>query len=237
MGDRIGDGLEDELPLHTVFVGSFYIGQYEVTRGEFETYMGYTPHDSHGDDENLPVYSVGWNSAVRYCNALSEYENLTPCYDTTNWTCNYYANGYRLPTEAEWEYAARGGIHESDNFKYSGSNSCNYVAVTGNGHPEEGGTKSPNQLNIYDMSGNVNEWCNDWFSSDTINPPNYYETCYNIGSVVNPLGPESSGLISYKVLRGGSWNWFCYTCSVSYRQYFQVGLSNASIGFRVVRKY
>jgi len=229
MGDRIGNGYGDELPLHDVAVSSFFIGQYEVTQGEYEEIMGNNPAHNYGEGGNYPVYYVSWYDAVAYCNVRSTVEGLTPCYSGT--ICNFNANGYRLPTEAEWEYAARGGIQQTDNFEYSGSNTIGNVswygyydnpqgtAIEENTYPV--GTKAPNQLDIYDMSGNVCEWCGDWYAD------------YDSISQTNPTGPATG---SIRVLRGGSWYNYADDCRVADRYYNYQNINGYYIGFRVVRR-
>ena len=168
------DCRDAEKPAHRVEVSDFFIGKHEVTQAQWKAVMGENPSYYKGD--NLPVEQVSWNDVQEFIRKLN---TLT-------------GKQYRLPTEAEWEFAARGGIN-SKNYKYSGSNTANDVAwIESNSakttHPV--GTKSPNELSIYDMSGNVMEWCNDWLGQYT-----------NIGKV-NPKGANSG---SHRVGRGGSW--------------------------------
>ncbi|RLC51309.1 MAG: formylglycine-generating enzyme family protein, partial [Candidatus Cloacimonadota bacterium] len=145
---------------------------------------------------------------------------------------------YRLPTEAEWEYAARGGLNWEDNYRFSGiSTVLNYVAwyATNSGsQSHEVGTKADNQLDIHDMSGNVWEWCNDWYSSETINPPSYYQTCYDQGTVNNPTGPVSG---NDRVARGGGWYSYDSECRVAVRFHSAPNITNHNIGFRLVRTH
>jgi len=237
MGDRLETGSSDELPVHYTFISSFYISKYEVTQFEYEELMDENPSQYEGTYN--PVEKVNWYEAAAYCNKLSIQENLTPCYDQSgetnpdNWTypldltCNWNANGYRLPTEAEWEYAARGGIYHMDNFKFSGTtNSLSLFAWfsnnSGNTTHQVGG-KSPNQLGIYDMTGNVWEWCWDWYSSG------YYATYPGD----NPLGPNTG---DDKVIRGGAFDTSQYDGSVSDRSYRFYPAIYDDIGIRVVRK-
>jgi formylglycine-generating enzyme required for sulfatase activity len=159
-----------------VTVKSFYISNYEVTQKEWQEVMGNNP--SYFKGANLPVEQVSWYDALEYCNKRSVKEGLTPVYRGSgeNITCDWDANGYRLPTEVEWEFAARGGTREYLKTEYSGSNSVGTVAwYQGNsgGKTQPVGTKAPNSLGIYDMSGNVWEWCWDWselkpFHTETI---------------------------------------------------------------------
>jgi formylglycine-generating enzyme required for sulfatase activity len=247
MGDTRGQGdPDDELPTHTVTLNSFYIGKYEVTQAEYSQYMqpgsGWT--SSFGLGDNYPAYFVSWYAILKYCNLRSIAEGLTPCYtingstDPANWgavptsnnstwnaaICNWNANGYRLPTEAEWEYAARGATNNPD-YLYSGSDDINAVAwYDGNNSPSGSkpvGTKAPNGIGTYDMSGNVYEWCWDWYSS----------SYYNSSPQNNPTGPASG---SYRVLRGGGWGGSAYYCRVAYR-FSSTPYSSDAIGFRLCR--
>jgi len=226
MGDHYNEGSDDELPTHNVTVSSLYISQYEVTQGEYQAIMGNNPAQGYGVGSNYPVYYVSWYDAVAYCNALSTVEGLTPCYtgSGTSITCNWNANGYRLPTEAEWEFAARGGT-ASDNadYRYSGSDDIGTVAWyesnSGNAtHPV--GTKAPNDLDIYDMSGNVWEWCWDWYDD------------YGSSAQTNPHGAASG---SRRVLRGGSWDYYADYCRVANRNSNNPDGSYYSSGFRLLR--
>ncbi|MBQ5400140.1 MAG: SUMF1/EgtB/PvdO family nonheme iron enzyme [Treponema sp.] len=197
------DGEDDEFPAHSVSVDSFNMSTTEVTQELYKRIMGKNP--SYFVGEKLPVEKVSWLDAIIFCNKLSIEMGKRPCYsqnantDTDSWSgannisCNYNANGYRLPTEAEWEFAARGGKN-NDTFLYSGSATIDEVAwYEGNsdGETHEVATKAPNSLGLYDMSGNVWEWCWD----------NYSATFYVNGASANTRGPsEGTG----KVLRGGS---------------------------------
>ena len=203
---------------------SFYIGKYQVTQKEWQDVMGNNP--SHFKGDNRPVEQVSWYDAVEFCNKLSEKEGLTAAYilSGANLTCNWSANGYRLPTEAEWEYAARGG-NKSRNYMYSGSNKARDVAWYGffiGRQTHDVGTKSPNELGIYDMSGNVWEWCWDWYAGS------YYKSSPSS----NPKGPSSG---SYRVLRGGSWSNGDGSCRVDNRDYNSPGNCYSDLGFRLVR--
>jgi formylglycine-generating enzyme required for sulfatase activity len=192
MGTASG-GSSDERPVHSVTVKSFYMGKYEVTQKEWVEVMGSNPSRWKGD--NLPVETVSWHDAIEYCNKRSLREGLSPAYRGSGdfVSCDLSASGYRLPTEAEWEYAAKGGDKTYLTTEYSGSNNVEsvgwYNGNSGGGtHPV--GTKLPNDLGIYDMSGNVWEWCWDWYGS------------YSSSSQTDPTGAASG---SNRVLRGGGW--------------------------------
>ncbi|MDR0453288.1 MAG: SUMF1/EgtB/PvdO family nonheme iron enzyme [Deferribacteraceae bacterium] len=207
-----------EGPQHKVTVSGFYMSKYEITRAEYEELMGSNPLYfqkgwSHDEAEiiyerhigkkvagSFPVTYVSWFDAIEYCNKRSIKEGLTPVYtiDGFNVKWNRGANGYRLPTEAEWEYAAKGGNKDKKTFLYSGSNNLDEVAwhsgnaITTIANPV--GLKAPNSLGLYDMSGNVAEWCWDWMDYDY----------YKVSPDTNPVGPDTgSGTYDSRVLRGG----------------------------------
>ena len=232
---------DNEKPVHKVTVSSFYMCDHEVTQAEYKAVMGKASGYFSGN--NRPVESITWYDAIEYCNKLSIRQGLTPCYsldgktDTKTWgtkdsswnnvACNWSANGYRLPTEAEWEYAARGG-NKSKDYVYSGSNNIGLVAwfnYNSNNKTHDVKTKIPNELGLYDMSGNVWEWCWNRFQQ------------YNSYSQINPVG-SSKG--SVRVGRGGSWSgglsdWDASYCRVSTRLGFSPDFKEGYIGFRVVR--
>jgi formylglycine-generating enzyme required for sulfatase activity len=243
------NGHDNEKPVHSVTVDDFYIGKYEVTQKERQEVMGNNPSNFKGD--NRPVEEVSWYNAVEFCNKKSEMEGFEKCYSGSgdNIKCDFTKNGYRLPTEAEWEYAARGGI-ESDNanYRYAGSNNLAEVAWYEDNsgdktHPV--GKKQPNELGLYDMSGNVWEWCWDWYgnyssSSHTNNTglllkilatPYWYGN-YSSSSHTNPRGASSG---SYRVARGGSWGGHAGDCRVADRGSGAPDRSSSHIGFRLAR--
>ncbi|MDP8321627.1 MAG: SUMF1/EgtB/PvdO family nonheme iron enzyme [Candidatus Stygibacter australis] len=224
MGDHYNEGYSDELPVHEVTLSSFFIGQYEVKQGEYEELMGSNPAHDYGVGDNYPVYFITWYDAIEYCNALSEQEDLTPCYNLDDWSCDFNANGFRLPTEAEWEYTARGGVNWMDNYRYSGTtdNLGDYAWYSSNSESQthEVGTKEANQLGIYDMSGNVYEWCNDWYSV----------SYYNSSTSVNPYGPVTG---SSQVIRGGCWYYSISYCRIADRNYYYPSDSYRGLGFRI----
>jgi len=227
MGDVWGDGVSSEYPTHEVTVSSYYMSKYEVTQELCQSVMGNNPSIFTKNDQD-PVEKVTWYYAVEFCNALSEQEGLTPCYiiDGNNTTCNFNANGYRLPTEAEWEYAARSGGR--DDRKYSGTNNeselGNYAWYGSNsdGKTHPVGTKQPNDLGIYDMSGNVYEWCWDWYNS------------YPSSSQINPTGHLTG---NNRVYRGGSWLHHSAVCRSAHRNSDLTSKTSWDRGFRILRTF
>lgn len=214
--------LETEKPEHMVTISSYYINKFAVTQKEWVSIMGTNPSEIQGDD--FPVENVSWYDAVIFCNKKSLKDDLDPCYviegDLVG--CNWHNNGYRLPTEAEWEYAMRGG-KLSRNFEYSGSDDINEVAwycdnSEWQAHPV--GVKKPNELGLYDMSGNVYEWCWDIYGP------------YTIEEKTDPKGPGSG---ANRVFRGGSWSSKKDYCTVSNR-YYNIATNHVfNIGLRLVR--
>ena len=250
------DGKDNNKPVHEVTITkSFYMGKYEVTQAEYEKYCSYTgsnsPNSSYGDGDNYPAYYVSWYDALVYCNKRSMAEGLTPCYsikgstDPKVWgtvpelydcddewdaaTCNWNANGYRLPTEAEWEYAARAGDNTVDSLTYSGTSDVNelekYAWYYHNTKltTHEVGKKEANAFGLYDMSGNVWELCWNWFTDS-------YDTTTEGGS--DPTGASDG---SSRVCRGGGFNNLSSGCAVSYRSYDYPYWRPEYLGFRVVR--
>lgn len=200
---------KDEIRSNNIFVNDFWISNYETTQMEWQDVMGNNPSRHKG--ELLPVENVSWYDAVEFCNKKSIKEGLSPCYiidknnpdennlnyrDEIKWTvfCDFTKDGYRLPTEAEWEYAAKGG-EKSMGYEYSGSNDLYEVAWFYENSEKEShvvGQKLPNELGLYDMSGNVYEWCWDWYDIYDVNR-----------SKSNPKGPIQG---KFKIIRGGCMN-------------------------------
>ncbi|MBQ5693357.1 MAG: SUMF1/EgtB/PvdO family nonheme iron enzyme [Alistipes sp.] len=201
MGSNSGES--DEKPVYNVTLDSYYIGETEITQAQWRAVMGSNPSYYTGD--NRPVEKVSWNDAQEFCKKLSE---LT-------------GKRYVLPTEAQWEYAARGG-NQSKGYTYSGSNNIDEVAkYNSSGGHSNVKSKKPNELGIYDMSGNVSEWCSDWYSSSS----------YSSSSQTNPQGPSSGSL---RVLRGGSWYIDAGYCRVANRNHNYPRGTDSYYGFRVV---
>jgi len=207
----------------------FYIGKYEVTQIQFTEIMGYTKNwngrYSQGDD--YPVYNLSWYEAVEYCNKLSEQEGLPLCYTITGTdvVCDFNKKGYRLPTEAEWEYAARSGgrndrLFSGTDDSDSLGNYAWYYENTGHLHP--GGGKLPNDLGIYDMSGNVWEWCWDWYGS----------SYYSASPSSNPTGPSSG---SGRAVRGGCTIDSQEQCRTVHRYSWDPDNDGEVFGFRICR--
>lgn len=222
MGSDSGE--KNEKPIHQVKLDSFYIGKYPVTQQEYKNVMGTNP--AFRKDDYSPVEQVNWYDAVEFCNKKSELEGLVPCYSGSgkNTKCNYSSNGYRLATEAEWEYAAKGGI-KSKGYLYSGSDKISDVGwdeFNSKGTSHQVGMKKPNELGLYDMSGNVWEWCNDW----------YDQGYYCSTSKENPKGAEQG---TRRVIRGGAWTFYEYSCRITQREKSLPLNRFYVIGFRVVR--
>ena len=227
-----------------VTISSFYIDKYELTQSEYQAVMGNNP-SRFTSVTNGPMERVTWFNAIEYCNRRSMQEGLTPCYsygssgtnpdswpsgwntnrdNHTNVACSWTADGYRLPTEMEWMFAARGG-NQSQGYTYSGSNNIDAVAWywdnSGN-TTHTVGTKAANELGIYDMSGNVWEWCWDIYGS------------YPGGAQTDPHGATSG---SGRVGRGGCWLSNAYGCPVSIRDGSSATNSYNYLGFRICRVF
>jgi formylglycine-generating enzyme required for sulfatase activity len=216
----MGDEKEIDATPHEVAVSSFYIDKYPVTQEQFKKVMAENPSRWKGDKN--PVEQVRWSDAVKYCNARSLKEGLRPCYDLQTWQCNFEANGYRLPTEAEWEYACRAGSETMYFFGDGPSKLSDYgwVDENSNGKPHPVGQKKPNPWGLYDMCGNVWEWCNDFYQVD------YYQQ----SPEENPRGPKEG---ETKVVRGGAWKFSADSCRSGYRYNEAPGYSDVCFGYDI----
>jgi len=216
----MGDENEIDSPLHEVTVSAFYIDTHLVTQEQYEKLMGDNP--SRWKGKTNPVEQMRWSDAVRYCNARSKAEGLEPCYDLNTWKCNFAANGYRLPTEAEWEYACRAGTKTAYFFGDDASKLKAYAWYEDNsgGKPHPVGTKPANPWGLYDMHGNVWEWCNDFYKVD------YYQE----SPKENPRGPETG---ETKVLRGGAWKFSAESCRSGYRYNENPGYADVCFGYDI----
>ncbi len=162
MGDD--DGEDDEQPAHRVRVSAFYMDVTEVSQASFQAIMGRNPAKFAGPDK--PVERISWHAAIQYCNMRSQRDGLTPCYDLKTLACDFAADGYRLPTEAEWEYACRAGTTTRWSFGDDVSKLKDHAWYKPNAakktHPVK--AKQPNPWGLYDMHGNVAEWCQDFYA-------------------------------------------------------------------------
>ena len=217
---------EDETP-HTVKLDAFYIDRTEVTQEQFSKLS--VADASHFRDPKNPVEMIPWDRAIAFCNERSKAEGLTPCYNS-EMVCDFAANGYRLPTEAEWEYACRAGSDKEYSFGADPRTLGDYAWFKDNAakktHPVA--QKKPNAWGLYDMHGNVAEWCHDVYDKD------YYKK----SAAENPHGPAEG---DKQVLRGGAWETSAEGLRSSARAAEKAGFQDAcfkldAIGFRCVRK-
>ncbi len=262
-----GEGAYDELPLHTVNVSAFYADTNLVSYTLWTSVYQWATNHGYGFDNaglgkaaSHPVQSVSWYDAVKWCNARSEKEGRTPCYYTNasqsqatiyrsgqydlaaNWV-NWVVSGYRLPTEAEWEKAARGGASghrfpwgdtiswgqanyyaSPSSYAYDVNPTSGYNPVwTGGGSPYTTavGTFAPNGYGLYDMAGNVFQWCWDW----------YGDAYYSSSPGTDPRGPAPG---SYRVFRGGCWGYYAINCRAASRYYYTPTGRYSYMGFRSV---
>jgi formylglycine-generating enzyme required for sulfatase activity len=214
---------DDDEVQHKVTVAGFFLGKYEVTQKEYQALMGTNPSEFKGD--NLPVENVSWYDAIEYCNARSRKEGLTLAYtisgsgDSRTVTWNRQANGYRLPTEAEWEYACRAGTTTPYSSGTLVDSAGWYWENSGETtHPV--GTKQANSWGLYDMHGNVYEWCWDWYGD------------YSAGAQTDPQGAASG---TDRVWHGGSWFYDAQYLRSAHRSGNTPSSRNNNLGFRLVR--
>jgi formylglycine-generating enzyme required for sulfatase activity len=207
MGDTFGDGNTEEIPSHKVCVSDFYIGKHLVTQGQWKAVIGSNPSEFKEGGDQCPVEQISWNDARNFIQKLNR---VKP------------GNNYRLPTEAEWEYAARSGGKKE---KYAGGGDVESTAWYFENsemktHPV--GSKRPNGLGLYDMGGNVFQWCSDW------DDKNYY----GVSPIDNPQGPSTG---EYKVIRGGAWVSMAHGVRTSYRLGRLPDNRSSEIGLRLIR--
>jgi formylglycine-generating enzyme len=226
MGSLSGD--PDEMPIHNVTLNSFYISRYLVTQNDWmETGLG-LPQKITNRNKNDPIVEISWYEAIAFCNLLSQKSNCVKCYsgNIDSIILNIENDGYRLPTEAEWEFAARGGM-ESKNYLYSGSNNIDSVAwylSNSEKHIHGVGEKNGNELGLFDMSGNIYEYCFDEYGT------------YSENDQKNPLGIQSAIKKPRRVIRGGNCFGLAYRARSTARwKYGYLGFRHDFIGFRVVR--
>ncbi len=207
MGEAHGNEYSDRLD-HTVTLDGFYMGKYEVTQAQWRAIMAYNPSSHLGDDN--PVDFVTWNECQEFIQKLN----------------NLSDKQFAMPTEAQWEFAAQGG-NKSRNTLYCGDDNIDAVAwYLGNsdGTTYLVGKKVPNELGLFDMSGNVWEWCQDW----------YHRSYYKQSPEHNPVNNDMSDSWGERVIRGGGWRSSANDCSITYRHYFEQDRASSFIGFRLV---
>ncbi len=210
-------------PVHNVTVSAFRMGRYEITQAQYQAVVGKNPSYFTGDTKR-PVEQVTWFDAVKFCNKLSKLAGLDSCYNLTTWACDFTKNGYRLPTEAEWEYACRAG---TTTYWYTGDNLIDLLKATWEGDTTYAvGGKQANAFGLYDMHGNVMEWCNDWYGP------------YSSANATDPQGAEPSYA---RVARGGIGFSNASETRSAARRYYDAALRGEerrgkNIGFRVVRR-
>jgi len=216
----MGDQTQIDAAPHEVAISAFYMDKNLVTQEQYEKVVGENP--SRWKGATNPVEQMRWSDAARYCNARSKSEGLEPCYDLQTWECNFQANGYRLPTEAEWEYACRAGSTTAYFFGNEPSKLKDYAWFEKNsgGKPQPAGQKPPNAWGLYDMHGNVWEWCNDFYQVD------YYQQ----SPKENPTGPKAGDT---KVVRGGAWKFSDETCRSAYRYNENPGYADVCFGYDI----
>jgi formylglycine-generating enzyme required for sulfatase activity len=235
MGSR--DGAPDELPVHPVTLAPFALSKYEITNAQYEKFdpTHKELRDEYSALDNDPVIYVSWRDAAKYCNWLSTQNHLTPVYDEKTWSPDLAANGYRLPTEAQWEYVAGGRGenriypwgNQAPGAQYGNINGAASLdmdaALRGEGNigavPVGSYPTGASRDGVMDLGGNVSEWCADWYDP------------YTAEAQTDPLGTTPS---NYRAIRGGSWGYYNYSQRVSDREYNNAGYPGyIYIGIRV----
>ncbi len=226
MGSESGNA--DETPVHRIAISAFAMDKYEMAQKPYEELMLADPSHFKGPDH--PVEQVRWSDAAMFCNARSELEGLEPCYDPDTYACNFAAGGYRLPTEAEWEYACRAGTSFDYDFGSDPQKLSAYAWFVDNSNQKTArvGMRRANAWGLCDMYGNVLEWVHDVYDD------NYYQQ----SPENDPRGPTNG---KKRVLRGGAWNSSADACRASYRMADVPGITDAcfardTYGFRCVRR-
>jgi len=227
--DELGRN-DDETQHQVTLTRAFELKATEVTQAEWRAVMGNNPSGFQDCGDDCPVEYVSWDDAIDYCNALSAQQGLAPCYDADRNLVGLDCEGYRLPTEAEWEYAARAGTQTAF---YTGDitnpdcepldpnlDAAGWYCGNSNRTTHPVGQKQPNAWGLYDMHGNVFEWVNDWYGE------------YSPGAAVDPVGPASG---EDRVLRGGSWVNFAQFARAAYRGGSTPGFRDYDLGFRPLR--
>ncbi|MCE5251949.1 formylglycine-generating enzyme family protein [bacterium] len=226
-GGKVNVYYPDEQPVHTVTLSPFQISSTEITQALYASVMKDNPSTFTGDD-SLPVTNVSANDVLRFCNKLSEAAGFEPCCDEKTGTCDFTKNGFRLPTEAEWEYSCRAGTkthYSAGNTEQDLDKAGWYIGNSG-GRTHPVGGKEPNAWGLYDMHGNVFEFCYDGFD-ETYNSGNYSKE-----PVTDPRGCSNFNL---RITRGGGWFSEPSVCRSAARSCFWTGGGNYYIGFRVAR--
>jgi len=224
----MGDKDEVDAPPHEVSVSAFLMDKHLVTQDQFQKLMGANPSRWKGGQN--PVEQLRWSDAVKFCNKRSEADGLKPCYDLTTLKCDFSADGYRLPTEAEWEYACRAGTTTPYFFGATPAKAGEFAWFDKNagGKPRPVGQKQPNPWGLHDMAGNVWQWCNDFYDVEY----------YTKSPKQDPPGPAEG---KNKVLRGGAWRFSADNCRSGYRYNEHPGSADVCFGydiygFRCVRR-
>lgn len=209
---------KDEAP-HSAYVSAFYMDQYEVTQEHFEKVLGRNP--SRWKEPKNPVEQIRWKDAAEYANTRSRLEGLEPAYDPKTWRCNFESAGYRLPTEAEWEYACRAGTATRYSFGRDAAQlgQCAWFKGNADKAAHTVRQKRPNPWGLYDMHGNVAEWCGD-----------FYAGTYNGLGAADPRGAATG---TERVLRGGSWASSPEACRSSARAAEAPGFADVCFGYEM----